>query len=121
MADPLVHARQQMLMARPWHAAAPGSLWDITGAYPAGTGEFRRCLAVAVEAPVDESGASPLLFLLVPDVTGRNAVAPEWITSAVPLLLVHAEDPARPYEPAADELHVRRAGQPVRGSQGCES
>lgn len=34
----LRHAEQQMLMARPWHAAEPESIWEITGEYRLGQG-----------------------------------------------------------------------------------
>jgi hypothetical protein len=94
----LRHAEQQMLAARPWDAAEPESLWSITGEYPYGKGRFRDCLAMTLPAYVTGSTRPVFMFcsgaLLL---TNREPIDPALITHAVPLLIVHRDQPARAY------------------------
>lgn len=100
--EPLQHAENQMLMRRPWEVADPESLWEITGRYPGGEGSFEDCLAITL--PRHVTGQERPLFVFVGALGGIGAVAalnrpvdPAWVTHAVPLLLVHRDDPNTPY------------------------
>jgi hypothetical protein len=90
--ETLKHAEQQMLMARPWDAAEPQSLWSITGRYPTGGG-FEHCMAMTL--PEYVTGSRKPLFVMLPPLSEQ--VDPAWITHATPLLIVHRDDPTTPY------------------------
>lgn len=94
MSAELRHIEQQMLMARPWDAAVPWSIWEITGYYPTGGG-FDECLAVALPEHVTGSSSQPLFKFIGPV---PEEVDPAWITHARPLMLVHRDDPTVEYE-----------------------
>ncbi|GAA2773566.1 hypothetical protein [Saccharopolyspora taberi] len=94
--DPLRHAEQQMLMHRPWDAAEPESLWEITGSYPGGNDTFEQCLAITL--PRHITGSDRPLFVFIGALAGTNRpIDPAWITHAAPLLLVHRDEPTEPY------------------------
>jgi hypothetical protein len=96
MTDTLKHAEQQMLMARPWHAAEGNSIWEITGAYPGKKHNFTACLAMV--APFHVTGTErPLFFLISPAIGEVPPIDPDWITHARPLLLVHRDEPGTAY------------------------
>ncbi|GAA0897872.1 hypothetical protein [Pseudonocardia zijingensis] len=92
----LKHVEQQMLMARPWEAAEPESLWEITGEYPGGKHSFTECLAITL--PEHVTGSERPLFVFVGALATTNEpVDPAWITHARPLLLVHRDEPSTAY------------------------
>lgn len=94
--DALRDVQQQMLMSRPWEAAEPESLWEITGEYPGGEGSFTECLAITL--PQHVTGSERPLFVFVGALAEMHKpVDPSWITHARPLLLVHRDDPTTPY------------------------
>lgn len=95
MSDELRHAQQQMLMRRPWDVAEPESLWSITGEYPGKNHRFTDCLAMAL--PRYATGTERPLFMFVGALAINQPVNPAWITHAVPLLLVHRDDPSTAY------------------------
>jgi hypothetical protein len=96
MTDALRHAKQQMLMARPWEAAEENSIWEITGDYPGGRGTFTACLAMVVPHFVTGTD-QPLFVMISPALQRDEPISPAQITHAVPLLLVHRDDPSTPY------------------------
>lgn len=84
----------QILMRKPWLAAEPQSIWDITGEYPYG-GTFTNCLAVVLPLHVTDGH---LLFEFLPPAAGLGShIAAEWITHARRLILVDALDSAEAY------------------------
>jgi hypothetical protein len=83
---------QQMLMARPWSAAEPGSIWSVSGEYPSQGGTFFNCIAIALPY---EATSGNVLFKMVGALD--DLVSPAWITSATALILVHADDPTAAY------------------------
>lgn len=85
--DELLHAHQQMLMTRPWHAAEQGTFWQATGVYPKGGGTFTRCVIVALPAYV--TGTDTPVFAFLPPLDGF--AVPEQITHAIRLRLVDDE------------------------------
>lgn len=94
--EALQHAENEMVMRRPWEVADPESLWEITGSYPAGEGTFEGCLAITL--PEYVTGTERPLFVFVGALADLNRpVDPAWITHAVPLLLVHRDEPNTPY------------------------
>ena len=95
--DPLKHAEQQMLMARPWDAAEPQSLWSITGRYPGERGTFTDCLAITL--PEFVTGTTKPVFAMLPPLPSEpgDLIDPAWITRAQPLLIVNRDAPDTPY------------------------
>ncbi len=94
-APDLRHETAQMLMARPWDAAEPESLWHITGDYPRG-GSFTDCLAITL--PRHITGEDKPVFTFVGALGGLDdLISPAWITRATPLLLVLRDEPHRAY------------------------
>ncbi len=89
-------AEQQMLMARPWEAAAEHTIWEITGEYPGGRHTFHDCLAQVLPRYVT-GGDRPLFLMLGPLARVNEPVDPAWISRARPLRLVH-RDTGEPYE-----------------------
>jgi hypothetical protein len=90
-------AERQMLMARPWHAAEENSIWEVTGEYRLDRGRFTACLAMVL--PGFATGGH-VLFKFIGALTtgdGFDVVGPEQITHAVPLLLMHRDEPGVPY------------------------
>ncbi|WP_068059278.1 hypothetical protein [Nocardia xishanensis] len=84
----------QTLMRKPWLAAEPQSIWDITGDYPYG-GTFTNCLALVLPLHVTDGH---LLFELLPPAAGFSShISPDWITSARRLILVDAQNPTEAY------------------------
>lgn len=83
-------------MARPWEHAEPESLWEITGTYPKNRGSFTDCLAITL--PEYVTGSDKPLFVFIGDLADPTSpVDPAWITRAVPLLIVHRDDPDTAY------------------------
>jgi hypothetical protein len=96
MVDELTHARQQMLMARPWHAAKMDEIWELTGEYREGKGRFTRCLAMVVWTGDDHK--TPIFRFLGQLSDGPfSVVGPDQITAARRLLLVLAAEPTTAY------------------------
>ena len=94
-------------MARPWDAAEPESLWEITGAYPNSEDTFAQCLAITL--PQHVTGTEKPLFVFVGALSLEGKpVDPSWITYARPLLLVHRDEPAEPYW-EQDRIYLRGA------------
>jgi hypothetical protein len=93
VSDDLRHVEQQMLAARPWDAAEPQSLWSISGQYPGGRGTFTDCLAITLPGFV--TGSDKPLFAFLPPLDGH--ADPAWINRALPLLIVHRDDPTTAY------------------------
>jgi hypothetical protein len=91
--DTLRHAEQQMLMARPWDAAEPESLWEITGEYPGEKHAFLDCLAYVLPADVTGDDGPVFVFVGALALAGSKPVFPAWITHARPLLIVHRDEP----------------------------
>lgn len=97
MDDPVREIEHRMVMARPWDRAEASSIWEITGAYPGPARHtFTRCLAMALEPEVHESSEALFVFIGSLSLINRPVFA-AWITAAKPLLLVHRDDPVRPY------------------------
>ncbi|MEV4127103.1 hypothetical protein [Nocardia sp. NPDC049707] len=85
-----------MLMRKPWLAAEPESIWDITGEYPYG-GTFTNCLALVLPLHVTDGH---LLFEFLPPAGGYGLgshISPNWITHARRLILVEANNPTEAY------------------------
>ncbi len=92
----LREVEHQMMMARPWDAAEPESLWVITGASLDGKYSFTDCLAITL--PVCVTGSDSPLFVFVGAMADdTKPVVPAWITHAKPLLIVHRDDPGTAY------------------------
>lgn len=95
--DAIRHAEQQMLMSRPWDAAEPESLWEITGEYPGEKHTFIDCLAYVLPANVSGDDGPVFVFVGALALTGSKPVIPAWITHARPLLIVHRDEPTTAY------------------------
>ncbi|GAA1983394.1 hypothetical protein [Amycolatopsis minnesotensis] len=96
----LKHERNQMLMVRPWEAAECETYWSITGAYPGGEGKpkhtFTDCVAMTL--PCEATGSDRPVFVFVGALALINEpIDPAWITHAIPLLLVHRDEPDQAY------------------------
>lgn len=104
----LRHETAQMLMARPWEAAEPESIWEITGIYPRGGG-FTDCLAITL--PKHVTGEDKPVFTFIGALGGLDdLISPAWITRARPLLLVLRDQPSTAYwvDDQAALDHARR-------------
>lgn len=88
----LKQLEQEMIARRPWTAAEPESIWNVSGHYPADRGTFMECLAVALPHHVT---GGPVLFKMIGALD--DLIDPDWITHGRELILVEVSDPTQAY------------------------
>lgn len=97
----------------PWLVAEPESIWEITGTYRTGKGSFEECLAMVL--PYEMTGGHRLFTLIHPGVASTDPedfdrlIAPDQISRARRLVLVHAGEPRTAYYSDEQDL-VDRGG-----------